>query len=841
MRRLWTLTVLGLVAHAVAAVGAEDTAQRRKVTAGAHYQAGGIHRFFFGADYRDLWARPVELPVLDLHRYAGGLKPVKRVGGQETKGLAMKGADGRDYTFRGLVKDPTEILPPELRESVAREIVDDQLSSTHPGGYVVVPTLLDAAGVLHVTPELVVMPDDAALGEFRPVFANLAGTIELYPQPVGGGNPGFAGATEIISGEEMWKRQQASSADRIDARALLRARLMDLLVGDWDRHRGQWRWAKIPGAAKWQPIPEDRDEAFSRFEGLFLDLNRKGHPRLVEYGPKYSPLDGLAFNGWEQDRRFLSELDQNAWTEVARDLRGRLTDAVLEKAVAGLPPEWRARDGARLRAGLKGRRDALTDEAHRFYRFLAEKADFFGTDVADRAEITGLPGGALEVKLAEAAEGSKPYVQRTLSSKDTKEIRLHLGGGDDRVIVRGEPNPITIRVVGGPGCEAVDTAPGLHVRVSDTEQCTRITGAGAALDRRAYVGPPPNSRAPWIPPRDWGHQTVSFPWLGYGPEMGALLGLSIVREDYGFRKDPYSTRQRLRFGYATTAQKVKVDYLGDYRRENSGTHTSLWARASGVEILRFYGLGNETSLGPSDEFNRVNQQQYLLAPSLSFDLGRGADLTVGPIAQYFTTKRPAGRLITALHPYGSDDFGEVGGRMSLRLDRRDRAQYPTKGALLHVEGRVFPSAWDVRTTFGEVHGEAATYLTPGRGPTLALRVGGKRVWGDYPFQEAAYVGGSDTVRGFRRERFGGDGALYGNAELRFPLLRFLVLLPGEMGLFALGDAGRVFLNGETSNKWHYAAGGGVWFSFISRANTLSVAVANTKERTGVYVTAGFMF
>jgi outer membrane translocation and assembly module TamA len=158
-----------------------------------------------------------------------------------------------------------------------------------------------------------------------------------------------------------------------------------------------------------------------------------------------------------------------------------------------------------------------------------------------------------------------------------------------------------------------------------------------------------------------------------------------------------------------------------------------------------------------------------------------------------------------------------------------------------VEGRVFPSVWDVRTTFGEVHGEAATYLTPGRGPTLALRVGGKRVWGDYPFQEAAYIGGGDTVRGFRRERFGGDGSLYGNAELRFPLLHFLVLLPGEMGLFALGDAGRVFLNGETSDKWHYAGGGGVWFSFISRANTLSVAVAGSKERTGLYVNAGFMF
>src|SRR5207245_11414819 len=122
MRRLWMAAVLGMVLHAAVSAGAEDTTtSRRKVAAGAHYQAGGLHRFFFGDDYRDLWAMPVDLPVLDLQHYAGGLKPVKRVGGQETKGLAMKGADGRDYTFRGLDKDPSEILPPELRETVARD------------------------------------------------------------------------------------------------------------------------------------------------------------------------------------------------------------------------------------------------------------------------------------------------------------------------------------------------------------------------------------------------------------------------------------------------------------------------------------------------------------------------------------------------------------------------------------------------------------------------------------------------------------------------------------------------------------------------------------------------
>jgi hypothetical protein len=844
MRRvLWSVVVLVLAIMGRSAVSAADAPQRKRVVAGERYQAGGLHRFLLGADYRDLWATPVELPVLDLQRFAGGLRPVRRVGGQETKGLALKGADGRDYTFRAVDKDPTEILPPDLRDTVARDLVQDQIASSHPAGAVIVPPLLEAVGVLHSTPEMVVMPDDPALGEFRPVFANLMGTVEVYPRPVGGGNPGFEGATDIISGEELWRRLQASPADRVDARAFLRARLADVLIGDWDRHRSQWRWAKLPSSPRWQPIPEDRDQAFVRFEGLFLSLARNGHPRLVDFGPDYPRIEGLTFNGWEVDRRLLAELDRAAWEEVARDVRARLTDPVLEAAVARLPPEYRARDGARLLAGLKARRDAMADEAGRYYRHLAGKVDVYATDRPERVELTGLAGGALEVKVAEAAEGSAPYFQRTLLPADTHEVRIHVGGGDDRVVARGASSPITTRVVGGAGCEAVEAARGLEVRVSDTESCTTITGGPASLDRRAYVPPPPNPRAPWIPPRDWGHQTMGLPWIGYGPEIGAFLGLSVTRETYGFRKDPYASHQRFRAGYATLARKVRVDYEGDFRRENSSTRASLFARASGIEILRFYGLGNESVRLPSDADNKVEQQQYVFSPALTFDLGRGTDLTVGPVVQYSTTSLPAGRLITALRPYGTEDFGQVGGRLSLVLDRRDQSGYPTRGALLRAEARGFPGVWGVRSTFGEAHGEASTYLTGGFAPhpTLALRVGGKRVWGEYPFQEAAYIGGSDTVRGFRAQRFGGDGSLYGNAELRLRLGRFFLLLPGEAGVFGLADVGRVFLEGESSRRWHTAAGGGVWFSFLNRHNTLSLAAAASEERTGFYVTAGFMF
>jgi hypothetical protein len=51
----------------------------------------------------------------------------------------------------------------------------------------------------------------------------------------------------------------------------------------------------------------------------------------------------------------------------------------------------------------------------------------------------------------------------------------------------------------------------------------------------------------------------------------------------------------------------------------------------------------------------------------------------------------------------------------------------------------------------------------------------------------------------------------------------------------------VFLEGESSDKWHSAFGGGLWLAYLDPANTISAAVAAGEERTGFYLQAGFGF
>lgn len=119
----YLLALLALLSAPVAvAAGATEDAEGpgggevRQVAIGPKYKANGFHRWLWGTDYRALWTTPIGVEVLDLHAFAGGLKPLFRVGGRETKGLGMKAADGRDYTFRGIDKDPTSALPERLNQ-----------------------------------------------------------------------------------------------------------------------------------------------------------------------------------------------------------------------------------------------------------------------------------------------------------------------------------------------------------------------------------------------------------------------------------------------------------------------------------------------------------------------------------------------------------------------------------------------------------------------------------------------------------------------------------------------------------------------------------------------------
>ena len=242
------LAVDALAAQTKAGYTAYSTTEERRATLvpGPQFARGDLHRLVFGANYRDLWTLPITVPLLNLDTYAGGLTPKERGGGQQTLSLRFEGADGLEYVFRLLEKDPTPGLPRRFRGTVVNQMVRDQISSANPGGPPVASAILDATGILHARPRLFVVPTDRRLGEFRKDFAGKVGYIEERP------DDGFGGGDRLVDSDDLLELLGKDPSNQVNAREFLAARLVDQLIGDWDRHRDQWSWASFqaPFAAR---------------------------------------------------------------------------------------------------------------------------------------------------------------------------------------------------------------------------------------------------------------------------------------------------------------------------------------------------------------------------------------------------------------------------------------------------------------------------------------------------------------------------------------------------------------------------------------------------------------
>ena len=816
------------------------------VVAGEHYGANRVHRWILGANYRAEWTARMRVPVLNLCTFAGGLTVVPKscaVGGKQTKSVRFRTAAGREYVVRSVDKDPTPVLPEALRRTVVRHLVRDMTTIGYPGGGLVVAPLLQATGVLHADPVLVVLPDNPELGDCQGIL----GMIEERPNDADEGGTSLPGVTDVISTQTLFTRLDRSPRDRVDARAFLTARLVDLFLGDWDRHQDQWRWGRVSPGGPWLPIPRDRDMAFAKSEGLLMPLVRVRYPQFVDFGEDYPSIVGLSWQGRVLDRRLLSSLERTVWDSVAADLRARLSDRVIDDAVAQLPNEYRAVRGPWLAAALRARRDALPAAATELYRQLAAEPDVQATDASEVAEIHVREDGAVELTIrprpdAAADGGRDVYFRRRFERSETREVRLLLRGGDDHVVIRGVPNsPITLHIAGGTGADEItDETPGCESRFHLYDADTVTTARGCArIDRRPYLaGNDPHDDSG--PHRDWGSKLEPAPWLGFSPDVGAVLGGGVTLYRYGFRYTPFKWRQTIRAAFSTGARRLKAEYDAELYPRNSGMRFGLLARGSGLEIIRFHGLGNETQVSEPRDHYEVEQEQYVVEPSVSFSLSGRATFALGPTFKHARTHLDASPFLATVRPYGAERFSQLGARAAITVDTRDRPNHPERGVLVAVRGVGYPNMGDVERAFGGAEGEASAYVRLG-GPVLALRAGGKQTFGTYPFHEAAFLGGGSTLRGWTEQRFAGDASLYGNAELRVYLSEVFLVLPGEIGVFALADGGRVFLDGESSNAWHSALGGGLWLAFLDRANTLSIAYAGSRERGGVYVSLGFMF
>ncbi len=824
------------------------------LAAGPQYRAGDLHRFFWGNNYRTLWTTPIRVPVLNLQTYAGGLRPLKEGGGFQSRSLRMVNAAGVEYVFRGVDKVGVQ-TPAAYKGTIVDRMYFDQISAMQPAAAIVSVALLDAVHVLHPTAVLTVMPDDSTLGKFRTKYAGVLGMIEEHPNTPEHGT-GFAGAFKVIDSDKFLKLLNSDPTQQVDARAFLTGRLMDLLLNDADRHEGQYKWAQLEDRkdAPWIPVGTDRDHALVSYEGAILAITRHGAPALLSFD---NEIDTGALTFYREfDQRLLVGLERSTWDSVTRAIVTQVTDDVIDRAVQSMPAEYHSAAPG-LATTLRTRRDRLPAAAQQMYAQLARFVEIHATDKADVARVERADDHSVRVTLT-TPDGAAFFTRR-FDASDTHEIRLYLHGGDDRAVIRGDvPESIALRIIGGDGANTLlDSS-----TVGGRSHTAHLYGEGVVrglqygpdtlFNRRPVEG---DSSRSWLPMRDHGTRYRPDFDLELHRQVGIMPMIGGSRTTYGYAQRPYATRLGADVAYAPAIRSWRARATVDHRFDASRLHVTALARLSDVELLNYFGAGNASiDSGSGSDYFRVQQRQWSAQTAIAMSVGAWTELSIGPIVNYTTMSATPNRFVTRTTPYGSGldgsssgTFGEAGVQVAFRSATRPGANAvePSKRFryIVDVRASAFPTLWNVRKAFESV---AATVsirqvIPITMHPVFIVRSGVRKLFGDFPYQESAFLGGNSTLRSMDIQRYAGDASVYATSELRVRLAKVTVLLPFDLGVTGIAESGRVSVQGASPGGWHEVHGGGVWASLRDASATAALIVTTEAHHRGIQIRTGMNF
>lgn len=819
---------------------------------------GNFYRSTFGRTYRSMYYQPLQVDALFLDTIHGGLAPLRRGGGMTTQSLHLQGGDGHRYQLRSVRKNPVQLLPGPLEQSYAADLTRDALTSLHPFAPLSLPTMQQQLELLHVRPSLYYVPKQAPLTSFNDNFGGEMYWLEQRPDGDWRGTGLFANSEDIVSNSSAREAIMDSWKHQANQRDYLRARLFDLLIGDWDRHRDQWRWTTHEEGelTVYRPVPRDRDQVYSNFDAGIIRLAAWFVPharKLRAFSYDFEGGHWLFMNGKWNDRFFLSEMTKADFLAEARYIITHLDDATIDAGLALLPAEVQEEslETYDIDGKLKSRRDQLEEIALLYYRHLAREVDITATNKDDFIRVTAQAEGDLLVELFDADKEGKAderYYSRLFLADDTREVRIYGLDGDDHFELLGQNSrKIRLRLIGGTDDDQVAAQGRLNARVYDhPEGLEIIEGRAKVRDRRSQRHPELNLYRFQDYQFDY---AIPLPQLGFNVDDGFFVGGGVQFIRHGFKPDPFAQEHKIQASYGSL-KTLRLEYQTVFNNA-FGRYSDFLLDAEYLSdnyIVNFFGFGNETADAPRGDldFNRTRQGYFQFFPRVRFRSRRNRMAwEFGPY--YRSTelsRRSDGFLATVDLPdrlFSTQRF--VGLRAHFDYNNLANPLLPDNGLVVRLGAQYNRNITEgIDQDFRRFQGSVSLYrFFNNQIIGLATRIGFEHINGDFDFWQAAQLGGRSNFRALRSERFLGNTAFYQNFDIRVRGFGFGKNTIPTIGGILLGfDHGRVWLDGEDSEVWHFGYGGGIWMAPLG-ATILHLTYFTSQSGSRISFAAGFPF
>ncbi len=804
--------------------------------AGKQYEKSAWHQFLWGSNYRKAWTTPVTVPKFMLDTAKGGLKPVKEGGGHQTRSLHLKNKDNKEYALRSLSKTLGAVLPESFKGTFIEKQVNDEVTMSNPYGAAIVPVLAEAAKVYHTNPVYVYLPKQPALDTFSKKYGDGFYLFEQKPDGDWTNANNLGNFSEFFDTEDVIEKLLKDNHYAADQKTFIRCRIFDWFINDWDRHEDQWSWGerKTNDKTLFVPVPQDRDQAFFKHDGVLLNvgLGAAGLNYMQSFDDNVKDIKTFTYEERNLDRFFTNEMVLGDWQTTAQDLQQLLTDAVIDKAVKQLPTEIYNVCGNDISTKLKARRTHLVEWATTYYNFISEQVQIAGSKENEVFEVNNSNDETTVKVFSKGAyqKNESAFYTRTFNSNETKEIRLFGVDGNDAYHINGSSNNINIKVIGGDKQDSIINQSSKKVCLYDDEN--NFKTSSVKLHASADTGIHKFDYA-WFKYDKSGIAPKIF--YSYEDRIYVGLGYKIVHN--AWRKEPFASKQLFDFHYSLSEKAASYTYSALFKHAIGRADISVLANYDIIRWVRFWGLGNDTRFEPNDVgYFTARSEQWIFKPGIIRNFGFNK-ITFSPFIQGIRVRNDTDRFVGKLFSNNTSELKWktfAGAELNYDVELLNDSVVPTKGFMFKAGILGAQNLKESNRNFIKFSANAQVYVPLGNNFSYVLRTGAATVTGKPEFYQYTSIGGGPNMRGFKRDRFWGKTAFWNTHDLRFISNIKSYVFSGKAGLIAFFDNGRVWMPNENSNTWHTDFGGGVT---IAPFNKILVDVTYGVSKDGKVIQA----